>query len=84
MLSKSERSPLACLILFIIFLAAAGSILAGGTYLINEQINQDLSSHPPMNGDNCYEVSWWTSLWYQIFHIKSCGVCYHSYNCCCD
>jgi hypothetical protein len=37
-----------------------------------------------MNGDNCYEVSWWTSLWYQIFNIKSCGVCYHSYNCCCD
>ncbi len=84
-MSQPERSPLARLVLFLLCLSITGSILAGGACLIKAQISQDMMiSHPPGNdGDNCYEVDWWTSLWRQIFGIGDCHVAY-AHNECCD
>jgi hypothetical protein len=84
-MSESSHSPLARLILFMFCLSIAGSLLAGTHYTVIDRPQQEFASHPPLNGyGTCYEVDWWTALWSQIFHTRSCGVCYDSYNCCCD
>ena len=84
-MSHTERSPLARLVLFMFCLSIAGSFLAGTHYAVIDRPQQEFASHPPLNGNgSCYKVDWWTALWAQIFHTRSCGVCYDSYNCCCD
>ena len=85
-IAKSEKSPVARLIIFIICLAIAGSILAGGTCLLQEQIGQDAISHPPTNGKgNCWEVDALTVLWDWFFGIHKCGASQlDGKNYCCD
>ncbi|NMB77635.1 MAG: hypothetical protein GYA23_00900 [Methanomicrobiales archaeon] len=83
-MSQSERSPLARLVLFMVCLSVAATFVAGMHYTIIDRPQQEFASHPPANSESCYPVDWWTSFWNQLFNIKSCGVCYDGYNCCCD
>jgi len=80
----STHSPLARLVLVMVCLSIAGAFFAGVHYVVIDLPQQEFASHPPSNSGSCYPVDWWTSLWAQVFHTRTCGVCYNSYNCCCD
>jgi len=49
----SEQSPLARLVLFMIFLSIAGTVVAGAHYIAFDRPAQETALHPPANAESC-------------------------------
>jgi hypothetical protein len=83
--SGSQTAPLTRLVLFMVCLSIAATFVAGTHYVLIDRPQAEFAAHPPSNsGGSCYPVEWWTALWRMLFGPGTCGVCYDSYNCCCD
>lgn len=52
-MSDSHQSPLTRLVIFMICLAALGSIVAGAHYLAVDLPTQEAALYPPVNSESC-------------------------------